>query len=235
MNLAEMRDYFKEFSGRDNLSNARIDNMLNRAITFLSPKVVGHFGESYVLTGIKAGQNILDVTEDMNSVRKIWYIDDNGTYIPLESYLTLEDFLEENPNQTNSGIPAEWVKLPPMALASAKNVYTNFKKGETYTSTQFDGKSRLVLLFSATPMSDISLRLLGRRRINILKSDDDFNILTQQEPFLLALTTLYFLEFYMRQYNEAGAIMSQVREQLASLDTTSIEAEAEQLGDQVYG
>lgn len=235
MTLAEMRDYFKEFSGRDNLKNARIDNLLNRAISFLSPKVVGHFGETYTFTGLRAGMNSLDVSAEMNSVRTIWYIDDDGTYVPLNSYLTFEEFLEENPNQTNVGLPAEWVKVPPMALSQVQNVHTNFKPGETWEGQMFDGESRLVLLFSATPNKDMSLRLLGRRKILPLKDGADYNVLTRQEPLLLALTALYYLEFYMRQYKEAQTIMTQVREQLAALDTTSVEAEAEQLGDQIDG
>lgn len=236
MNLSEFREYFKEFSGRYNLSAPELNGLINAGGKFLSAQLAGHYGESLFPQGLQAGYNFLDVTKYMSSVSSIFMLGQEGVearrHQELTGYGSYAEFLRDWPELV-TGTPTAYAMVPPLVIANSGDLNTAMRPVERWSSTLFKNANPVLIVFNMQPEVRVDYRILGRAQIRPLEHDTDSNYLTHQHPVLLAHAALYVLELKMRQYVESQQIMQTISVLLQAEAIKSVSVKASQMADEV--
>jgi hypothetical protein len=241
MQLSEQIADFKDFAGRDELSDDQVKRLLNRGIEFLMPMISGYLAESYTPTVLPAGRNMIEVSSWLMSVRKIYYMNPDDSiasgraYREMVQYFDLADFIEDFPTQTGTGTPTSFVVMAALPPQEADDTSVIFDAGEMWTAAMFGNLNAVNILFSTAPEENIDLRIVGKRRINKLNESDDYNWLTVHTPELLNHAALYFLLMQQRQYKGAADLQMMIDRLITTLNVQSSEEDAEKLGNQIDG
>lgn len=239
MRLDELIVYFRQITGRQNLDDARVKAAINGGIEYLAPLLDGHYKNVMLMTSLKEGSNLVDLSQTLGSVTNVWRVsslmESGASFVEIPIYFDFSRFVADYPNQSETGEPSACVKAPNMLPLTADKVPTGLLAGETYEAKMFDGTSRLILLFNKVAEADFMLRVQGPGRLGPLETDDAFNLLSVQSPLLIVNAALFIVEVGQRQYDEAGKIEAVIADMIRAITIPSIEAEAAQLGGQIDG
>lgn len=231
MTHQEMITFFKQSTGRFNLSDEKVTELLNNGGQLLHSKLVGHYGEVFHILGVTADDNSLDVSKYLASIKEIFYIGDTGTiarnYTPLKKYTSFSEFVKDYPNHDSTGVPTAFCIMPPLSMPAIEDMTSSVRLNERWRLDRFGSGNPVVALLNTRVLEHTDMRVLGTAQIKALVKPEDTNYLSQQFPMILHHAAVYFLELGQRSYQEAAVILQVIDNMIQAHNIASLQAQVD--------